>query len=272
MRNKVFTIIFAVLFTALPLVILDSKYEFFQKQFVNALMLNLVSFFLIGQFVIILKINEKLKKVLLVALIGWFCVLPLLFYKTYINEPLSFTYKKEYLKSLKNSNQQDISIIDSNFINLNSEFKTLINSKISKLNLPEDDTIILFKNYIFLSPRIISGGAGLHTPPTFIKVFDKNNGKLLLKFERKNNLLESYKSVNLNTNFKYKKISNPEVGINYFDFWCSSIIGFRDDLIIPLRSWILVLNFLFASIVFVPLYNFIQSKYFVEKEKKDEDK
>ncbi|WP_409415776.1 hypothetical protein [Flavobacterium sp. PS2] len=167
----------------------------------------------------------------------------------------SFTYKKEYLKSLQNSNKLDISLVDSNFVNLNSQFKTLINSEVSKLSLPDDDTIILFKNYIFLSPRTIHASAGLHAPPTYIKVFDENNGKLLAQLEKKDNLFESYKSFNDNLNFKYRKISNPEIGINYFDFWCSSIIGFRDDLIVPLRSWILLLNFLFISILFVPLFN-----------------
>lgn len=264
-KDKLFTIIFVVIFVALPFIIVDKNNDFFEKQFGIITLINLASFFLIIQFLNILRIGFKFKNILLFALIAWFCILPVIFYKIYLNNPQSFTYKKEYLVFLKNQNENNFTRSDSNFIKLNSDFKALINEDISKVNLPNKDKVIIYKNYIIFSPERIYGSNGLPPPKTYIKVFNKNNGNLMYKFEKKKNLFESYKSFHDNLDFKNNIVEKPEKGINYFDFWCSSIIGFRDNLITPLRGWIFVLNFLFITILFVPLYNYIQNKFFKEK-------
>ena len=107
-----------------------------------------------------------------------------------------------------------------------------------------DDKLFFYKNFIVLSPTTIPPMGGLSAPITYISIY-RNNGQFLLKLPKKDNVRDSYKYFSDNLKFKIDKINNPKTGIDYFDFWCSSIIGFRDNLITPLRSWVLVLNFLF---------------------------
>lgn len=264
-ENRVFRIIFVLLFIAIPFIIFDTTNNFFEQQFGIVIIVNLISCFLIIEFMKILKISERLKSVLFFALIAWFCVLPVIFYKIYLKNSNSFTYKKEYLELIQDENKKNVTESDTKFIRINSEFISLIDSEIGKIELPDNDTIIFYKNLIFLSPRRINGGGFLPRPTTKIKVFDRNDGSLILEIDKKNNLKESCSSFKNYIDFKNKIISNPEMGIDYFDFWCSSIIGFRDNLITPLKGWIFVLNFLFITILFVPLFNYFQNKFFREK-------
>ena len=98
-------------------------------------------------------------------------------------------------------------------------------------------------------------------PKTYIKLFDRFSGKFLLELEKKTNLLDSYDYFNDNINFKVNKVEKPEIGITFFDFWNSSIIGFKDNLIIPLNSWIVSLSFIMTSIFIIPIFDYLKTKY-----------
>lgn len=270
MKEKIIAIIFVIILTALPLLIIDLESEFYQKQYFFALLLNIISFFLIVQFLNLLKTSQNFKNLLLTSLTAWFCILPIIFYKIYLKNPVSFSYNHEYINSLKNTNEENISTEDSTFIRLNTLLKNEFYSNNHKADLPtNDDKLLFYKNFIVLSPTTIRSGSGLSAPTTYISIYNRDNGQFLLKFPKRDNVRDSYKYFSDNLKFKIDKINNPKIGIDYFDFWCSSIIGFRDNLIIPLRSWILMLNFLFISILFVPLYNFIQTNF---SKKVDENK
>uniref|UniRef100_UPI002FDB5418 hypothetical protein n=1 Tax=Flavobacterium sp. TaxID=239 RepID=UPI002FDB5418 len=200
------------------------------------------------------------------ALVTWLCILPVIFYKIYLNNNKSFIYNKEFLELIQDESKKNITEKDSIFIRLKSEFNSLINSEIANIELPNNDTIIIHKNFIFLSPRNIGGGGIIPKPRTYIKVFNRDTGTFILEIQKKKNLKESCNSFKNYIDLKNKIINDPKIGINYFDFWCSSIIGFRDNLINPLRGWIIVLNLLFIAILFVPLCNYIQIKLFKEKQ------
>jgi hypothetical protein len=252
--------ILVVVLTGLPLLIVDSESDFYQKQGGFAILLNIVSIFLIVQFLNLLKTPHNYKIILLISLTAWFCILPTIFYKIYIKNPISFSYNQEYINSLKNINEENISTEDSLFIKLNSLLKKEFYDNV-KDTLPKyENRLLFYKNFVVLSPTTIRTQIAA-APITYISIYNRLNGKFLLKFPKKNNVRESYKYFTDNLKFKIDKIHNPKIGIDYFDFWCSSIIGFRDNLIIPLRSWILLLNFIFISIMFVPLYNFIQTNF-----------
>jgi hypothetical protein len=259
MKQDKISIIFVLILAALPLLIIDLESEFYQKQFIFAYFINMTSIFLIGQFLKLLKTTQVFKNLLLISLTAWFCVLPIIFYKVYVKNPVSFSYNSAYISLLKKTNEDNISTEDSTFIKLNTQLKKEFYSKKGKDVLPNnDDKLFFYNNFIVLSPTTIRG-TGLPAPATYISIYDRSTGKLLLAIPKRETLMESYKYFSENLNFKIEKINNPKIGIEYFDFWCSSIIAFRDNLITPLRSWVVLLNFLFVSILFVPLYNFIQS-------------
>ncbi|WP_300569188.1 hypothetical protein [Flavobacterium sp.] len=262
MKEK-FETILIFLIVVFPIILLDIQSEFFQNQTLIAMLINSVSFIILFVFIKSLRISNKLTKQIIVLFVIWLCILPVIFYKIYSRSPESFAFNKEYLISQKQFNSYDFDINENNFLRIKSNLIKEINTSIFKKALPQDsDTLILLKNYIILSPYAIHSHGTKSPPKTFIKLYDKLSGKFLIQFEKKSNLIESYNYFNNNINFKIKKVKKPEIGITYFDFWCSSVIGFRDNLIIPLRNWIVLLDVIFITIIFTPIFDYIKKKYF----------
>ncbi|MEO8236413.1 MAG: hypothetical protein ABI549_13430 [Flavobacterium sp.] len=270
MKKNKFDIILVFILVTLPLIIIDLESEFYQKQFLFAYLINIISFFLIGQFLNLLKTTEAIKYLLLISLSAWFCILPIIFYKIYLKNPLSFSYNSQFIGLLKNTNEENISITDSTFLRLNEQLNNEFKTKKEKDDLPRnDDKLVFYKSFIVLSPTTIRSFSGIRAPETYLSIYNRNTGTFILSLPKRETVMESYKYFSNNLKFKIDKIKNPKIGIEYFDFWCSSIIGFRDNLITPLRSWILLLDFLFISILFVPLYNFVKTIF---SKKMDEQK
>jgi hypothetical protein len=257
----------AMFFVSLfPLILLDDESEFFKNETLIAMLVNFLSFTIIYLFLKSLKLSIFLTQIMTVLFAIWLCLLPILFYKIYLHDTSSFSYNREYLPSLQRINKNDFNqnektILKNTFI-IQKELKT----SIFKKQLPtKSDTLILTNNYIILSPHNNSRETN-----SSIKFYDKNSGKFLFLFEKKSTLLESYNYFNKNLKFKFNKIKTPEVGISYFDFWCSSIISFKDNLIIPLRNWIIALNFIYILIIIIPILNYIKEIFLklINKNKK----
>jgi|688.fasta_scaffold491243_1 hypothetical protein len=262
MKNlNFFEIIFTICIFILPVILIDIESEFLLKQFAMALLINLFSCIIILMFFYSLNISKNLTNLFTFLLTLWICILPIIFYKIYLKNPVSFAYNKEYLKFQKQLNSDDFDINENKFITLKSKIINDINKSIFKKKLPKDcDTLILLENFIILSPQTIRGNAGLAAPRTYIKLYDKFTGKFILQFEKKSDLLESYNYNNHNINFKINKVKRPKIGISFFDFWCSSTIGFKDNLINPLRNWVTLLNIIFITIILTPIFNYAKSK------------
>ena len=213
-------------------------------------------------FITTLVVNYDSKFIYVVPI----CILPLIFYKIYLKNPESFAYNKEYLLSQKQFHKNDFDKNDNKFIEIKSQIIKNLNKSNTKKTLPIDsDTLIFLENFIVLSPQTIRGGAGVPAPKTYIKLYDKLSGKLLFVFEKKSNVLESYNYYNSNLNFRLNKFKKPEIGISYFDFWCSSIGGFKDNLINPLRNWIILLNSILIAFLLMPILNYIKNKFLSTK-------
>jgi hypothetical protein len=260
-EGTIWSIVYSLIILLPPIILFDQQTDFQEEQVRHSVGINILISILIVLFVSSLKFSRKLHHICTILLLFWFCLLPVLFYSVYQQKPFSFAYNKEYLMSNKISNSFEINLKDNNFLNVKSDFSKEINVSVFKNVLPRDsDTLILLKNYIVFSPYTIY--LGNHTPPTYIKVYDKVTGKFLFQMKKKTNLLDSYNYFNKEINFKINKVKTPEIGITYFNFWCSSIIGFKDNLIIPLKNWITLLNTIFISIIFIPIFNYIKAKFF----------
>ena len=266
MKNIDFDFVLSTFVILFPLILLDIESEFLQKQSIIAVLLNFICLIVIFVFIKSLGISKGLSSLIIFFITLWFCILPLIFYKIYLKNPESFAYNKEYLLSQKQFHKNDFDKNDNKFIEIKSQIIKNLNKSNTKKTLPIDsDTLIFLENFIVLSPQTIRGGAGVPAPKTYIKLYDKLSGKLLFVFEKKSNVLESYNYYNSNLNFRLNKFKKPEIGISYFDFWCSSIGGFKDNLINPLRNWIILLNSILIAFLLMPILNYIKNKFLSTK-------
>lgn len=251
-----FEIILLIGLELISLILLKSDNKFYLNQVLVAMVMNSLIFFLVYVFFKSLKLYSTLRKIMTFLVLIWLCVLPIIFYKVYSNDTTSFSYNKEYLSSLQNINKNDINLNEKIILkNRNILKNELLNPIFKKQLSTKSDTLILTDNYIIFSQRILRDG------DYGIKFYDRFSGKFLFQFEKKNSLLDSYNYFIENLNFKFNKIQTPEVGISYFNFWCSSIISFKDNLIIPLRNWIVTLNFIYILIILTPIFNYTREKY-----------
>lgn len=257
-----FELIMILLIILFPLLIWDFDKEFYHNQFEVALLINSLCFIIVYIFISSLRLSFLLTRIMVVLIIIWLCILPLIFYKIYSKNPILFSYNKDYLISLQQTNKEEFNSNENKFIELKSELKKEITKTIFKKVLPTNsDTLILLNKFIVISPYTFRGSNGLRAPKSFIKFYNRESGEFIFQIEKRKNLVESYNYFNNNIQFKINKIKKPQIGITYFDFWCSSIISFKDNLIIPLRNWIVALNFIYILIFLTPIFNYTREKY-----------
>lgn len=236
--------------------------DFFESQFYLSYIFCIVTTLFIDRLVLFLKLSNISKYLIIVIFNCWFCIFPPIFYGFYVANPSNFAFDNDYLKLKSSFNKSKIMRNDSLFFENDLIIQNdILKSNFRNIELPKDyDTLIFLKNYIILSPKKYQKGENYEAGK--LQVYSRKYGKLLFEIPKKENLLESFDRFRHNLKFKVDIIKEPINGINFFDFWCSSVVGFKDNLIKPLRNWILLLIISFTTLIFIPAFELVKNNIF----------